>query len=290
MAGLILPSLNKIARELARRNVLDFTRYTFKTFQENWHHIVLGAFLTAFAKGLIPRGMIFMPPRHGKTEFSSRRTPAFILGRDPDQRVMGCSYGADLAGDISNDIQSIMALEEYRQVFPKAQIGGKHGKQTERMFTMADRLGYYRAAGIGGPIGGYGYGYGIIDDPIKNAKEAESKVIRDGHWNWYQSTFYPRMELPGAILLTTTRWHEDDLAGRLLTEAKSSGKDQWEVLNLPAIAEEIRHASDPRAVGEALWPDRYPLDRPDGDVGPTLNALRATRRTEWFQDPYHGHH
>jgi predicted phage terminase large subunit-like protein len=232
--------------------------------------------------------MIFMPPRHGKTELTTKRMSAFIFGKNPDAHIIGISYGADLAWDNSRGIQQIIRTPEYAELFPNTRIGGKHGKESVEMFTIDGRNGYYVAAGIRGPIGGKGASFGLIDDPVKNAEEAESDVYRDGNWAWYQSTFYPRLESPGAILLTTTRWHDDDLAGRLLKHATQEGGDQWEVLNLPAIAEAIRHPKDPREKGEALWPGRYPLTRPDGEVGPTLTAIRNTIGPSWFQALYQG--
>lgn len=280
MASLTIPSPAAVNQELGRRNVLDFTRQTFHTFIENWHHQVLAKFLTKFALGYISRGMIFMPPRHGKTEFSSRRTPAFIFGKNPDAKIIATSYTADLAGTISRDVQRIIREAEYQALFPNTQIGGKHDTEAAYFFTITGREGYYRAAGIGGGIGGYGASYGLIDDPIKDAKEAESQVYRDAIWNWYQSTFYTRLEQPGSILLTTTRWHEDDLAGRLLKQQTQTGADQWTVLNLPAIAQKVRHALDPRNEGEALWPDRYPLER--------LLQIKATLGTSWWEALYQG--
>jgi predicted phage terminase large subunit-like protein len=315
MPGLILPPIIEIQRELARRTLLGFTRLTFKKFIESWHHTILSYYLTKFALGEIPRLMLFMPPRHGKTEFSSRRMPAFILGKNPDARIIGTSYGADLAGSNSKDVQQIIASPEYQGVFPNTKVGGK--KETEHLFTILNHDGYYRAAGIGGGIGGYGASFGLIDDPIKDAKEAESKVYRDGIWEWYLGTFYPRLEDPGHILLTTTRWNEDDLAGRLLREMKENAEaDQWVVVNLPAIYEvamneagkivnhvltEGNHVlqpglfvdkhtgisfkanielQDPREPGEALWPSRFPIER--------LQKIRGVLHSYWFSALFQG--
>lgn len=289
MPGLILPPADAIKSELARRRLLPFTRKTFPKFLESWHHSVLDYYLTKFALGEIPRLMLFMPPRHGKTEFSSRRMPAFILGKNPDARIIGTSYGADLAGSNSKDVQQIIASPFYRDVFPNTRVGGK--KETEHLFTLQGAEGYYRAAGIGGAIGGYGASFGLIDDPIKNEKEAESKVYRDSVWNWYLSTFYPRLENPGHILLTTTRWHEDDLAGRLLREMKTNADaDQWVVVNLPAIYELARNqdgeiinhvvAQDTREPGEALWPAMFPIER--------LQQIRGVLGSYFFSALYQG--
>src|SRR5687767_9412353 len=96
-------------------------------------------------------------------------------------------------------------------------------------------LQHYRSSGVGGGITGMGCNYGIIDDPIKNREEADSAAFRDRLWEWYTSTFYTRLEKDAAILLTMTRWHEDDLAGRLLRLAATDPTaDQWTVVRLPA--------------------------------------------------------
>lgn len=108
----------------------------------------------------------------------------------------------------------------------------------------------------------------LIDDPLKNREEADSPTTRDRVWEWYRSTLYTRLMPGGAIVLIQTKWHEDDLAGRLL-EAQKHGGDRWEVVSLPALAEE----DDPlgRAPGEALWPEWYPvsvLEQTRAVIGP----------------------
>jgi predicted phage terminase large subunit-like protein len=162
-----------------------------------------------------------------------------------------------------------MESDAYRRLFPGAVIprkGAKDGnkKRTNDFFELVGRDGSYLSAGVDGGITGMGFVIGIIDDPHKNRKEAESLVMRDGAWEWYTSTFLSRMdEADAAIVLIMTRWHEDDLAGRLLELARTNlDADQWEVINLPAVmdkgAELTRTAGDERKTGEALWPDRFP--------------------------------
>ena len=112
------------------------------------------------------------------------------------------------------------------------------------------KLGGMSTAGAGGPITGKGAQLAIIDDPIKNSEEANSQTIRDKIWEWYQSTLYTRMEPNGAIILVQTRWHEDDLAGRLIKASKNGEGDIWRIVNFPAI--------DPS--GQALWPERYSVN------------------------------
>jgi len=210
--------------------------------------------------GKIRRLMILEPPQNGKSEQVSRRFPAFAFGRNPDLRIIACSYGDSLAQDMSRDVQKIMDTPEYRTVFPSTRLAesGDTEKRTQGQFGIVGHRGYYIAAGVGGAITGKTSDIGIVDDPIKNREEAESEVYRERIWDWYKSAFMTRQfGAGGAIIICLTRWHEDDLAGRLLKLAKENAEaDQWEVVSLPAIAEV---ADEHRQPGEALWPQKYPL-------------------------------
>lgn len=253
----------------ARERMLPFTAYTFTGFQESWHHRVLSAFLDKFVAGEITRGMIFMPPRHSKSEFATRRLPAKIFGKNPSAKIISGSYTADLAHLMSRDVQRIMESPSYRTLFPGTRL---EGKRTDAFWEINGGQGYYRAAGVGVGISGMGASYALIDDPIKDAAEALSQTYRDALWEWFGSTLYTRLEMPGSILLTMTRWHEDDLAGRLLKLAKEDPEaDQWVVLDLPAIAFE---ADQWRAKGDALWPARYPVER--------LNKIKKQVGSWWM--------
>lgn len=254
-------------RELARRHMADFVLYVDKRYQMNWHHRLLCEYLDRFVKKEIRRLMVFMPPRHGKSELVSRKLPAFIFGRNPDTNVIGTSYSADLAQRMNRDVQRIIDSQAYSKLFPKTTLYGKnvrtvtgHALRNSDIFEIVGHRGSYRGAGVGGGITGMGGDYIIIDDPIKNREEANSSTYREKLWQWYTSTLYTRQEQQGSILVTLTRWHEDDLAGRLLELAKRDPEaDQWEILLLPAIAEKNRHPMDPRQEGEALWPGKYPI-------------------------------
>lgn len=256
----------------ARKTMLDFTRYTFFGFEESWHHGKLSRFLDRFAAGEIPRGMVFMPPRHSKSEFVSRRLPAKIFGKRPSAKIIAASYTHDLATMMSRDVQRIIESPAYEGLFPDTRISGK---RTDPLWEVNDGDGYYRAAGVNVGISGMGADYAIIDDPIKDAAEANSQTYRDNLWEWYTSTLYTRLEHPGSILLTMTRWHEDDLAGRLLKLAQDDPEaDQWEVLDLPARAVADEHE---RSKGEPLWPSRY------GDA--RLRKIETTLG-DWWEPMY----
>lgn len=263
-----LPTLQQIKAERARRGLQSFTTYTYADYEANWHHQRLCEYLDRWAFGDLNRLMIFMPPRNGKSELVSRRLPAFIFGNEPDASIIATSYGADLASRMNRDVQRIIDSEEYREVFPNTTLNGSnvrtvaHGNflRNNDIFEIVNHKGVYKSSGVGGAITGMGMKYGIIDDPYKNRQDANSTTIRESIWDWYVSTFYTRLEKGGKVLITLTRWHEDDLAGRLLRLAKDDPTaDQWEVVEFPAIAEGALHKDDPRQEGDPLWPDKYPL-------------------------------
>lgn len=201
------------------------------------------------AEGRCKRLMIFIPPRHGKSEFVSRYFPAHLLRKFPRKRVILTSYEASFAehwGEQARDAW-LMAGEVFG-------LSRRLKKSRGNWWSIPGDEGYMTTAGVGGPITGKGMDVGIIDDPIKNAEEAYSATRREAIWNWYLSTFTTRLEPGGAIILMMTRWHDDDLAGRLLKREP----DKWRVIRLPAIAEENDEIG--RALGEALWPERFPVD------------------------------
>lgn len=216
------------------------------------HLQLLNRRLLDVAAGRVNRLMVMMPPRHGKSELSSHYFPAWFAGRFPDKRVILTSYEADFAASWGRKARD--TLEEYGpQVFG---VNVDPTSSAANRWNILGRRGGMTTAGVGGPITGRGADLFIIDDPVKNAEEAHSPTIRERHWQWYQAVARTRIEPGGAIVLIMTRWHEDDLAGRLLRQMEDDPEaDQWEVLRLPAIAEE----ADPlgREPGQALWPDRY---------------------------------
>lgn len=257
--------------EKAKSSLFRFATYTKKEYEANWHHLVLCAYLDAFAEGKIKRLMVFMPPRHGKSELVSRRLPAYLLGRNPNEQIVLASYASSLASSMNMDVQTVMDSDEYKSVFPNSKLlqkgmtfEGRTPKRTADYFELTDpaQMGYLKTMGVGGGLTGFGFTKGIIDDPTKNREEADSETYRDAVWKWYTSTFSTRQNTNHAgICITLTRWHEDDLAGRLLDLAASDpGADQWTVVTMPAVAEDKpANRNDKRQPGEALWPSKYDL-------------------------------
>lgn len=239
-----------LRRRYARKHLIDFTAYTKPDFQVATHHFIIANALDEVEKGNIDRLMIFTPPRHTKSELASRRFPAYAMGRNPRRQIICATYNGDFATDFGRDVRDIVAGREYRALFntslrPDSKAANK---------WKTSQGGIYLSAGIGCGITGKGADIALIDDPDKDRKEADSKTFRDAKWKWYTSTFYTRLMPGGAIVIIMTRWHEDDIAGRLL-EAQEKGGDQWTIIKLPALAE----ADDlmGRQPGEALWPAWY---------------------------------
>lgn len=203
--------------------------------------------------------MVFEPPRHGKSEEASRLFPGYYLERHPDRWVGLASYAAGLAFTLSRN-----ARDNYQRAGNSVHPGASGVEQWE---TLGG--GGMWAAGVGGPITGKGAHLLLVDDPLKNAEEASSETIREKHKDWWRSTFYTRAEPDAAIVVIQTRWHEDDLAGWLLSQELDEDPECWHVLNLEAIREEVPQEFPPSCVtledwrkpGEALCPERYPIDK-----------------------------
>lgn len=265
----LLTLLERQTQGNADKDLLSFALHTRDHYEANWHHRLLCEQLNAFAEGHIKRMMVFMPPRHGKSELVSRCLPAYLMGRNPDASIVATSYSASLASRMNRDVQRIMDSNEYKEVFPNTRLNDSNVRtlsgswmRNSDLFEIVGHRGVYQNAGVGGGITGMGADYVIVDDPIKNQEEAHSLTYRQRVWDWYISTLYTRLQSEDSgVLVTLTRWHEDDLAGRLLKQAKEDpNSDQWVVVSLPAVKEGLPDDFDPREEGEALWPSRFPLE------------------------------
>lgn len=268
-----------LMREL--REKLTFREYTSMVnpkFEWYWHCELLEDVLEQIILGYLKRVMIFEPPRHGKSEEVSRIFPGYFLIKHPDKWVGMTSYSANLAYGFSRN-----ARANYASLLGADVVLRPDAKAVGAWETRWG--GGLWAAGVGGPITGKGFDIGIVDDPIKNAEEAASEVIREKHKEWWKSTFYTRAEPGAAIILIMTRWDEDDLAGWLLEREKEGIEDDdenklqnWHIVHLQAIKtrtfvgypETCTVEDDDRKIGEALCPERYPkkaLLKKKGSVG-----------------------
>ena len=227
---------------------------------------------------IIARGggriMISIPPRHGKSWFLSQYVPAWFLSLFPDQRVLLSTYEANFAATWGRRVRNIIKESGHRV---GVQLAEDATASNNWETTMG---GGMVTAGVGGPITGKGCNLGLIDDPHKNWQEAQSSTIRNIIKEWFDSTFYTRLEPGGTIIILHTRWHEDDLIGYLMREKKNDG---WFHIRMPAISEISGKELDAigRKPGEALCPERYDitaLNRIKINMSPMIwNALFQQR-------------
>jgi predicted phage terminase large subunit-like protein len=245
----------QLAEELLRRkqaqdSLLSFTEYTHPAWQTAEIHRTICHYLEMLERGDIEKLAINAPPRHGKTELASRRFPAWVLGRHPDWQMISASSGGDLANDIGADVRDIIRDPTYKNIFPATQLR-KDAAAAGRWRT--ENGGIYLAGSVGSQIVGRGANLGIIDDPHKGAEEAYSQRMRNVVGDWYFGDFYNRLMPPYLQLLIMTRWHEDDLSGRLLppekewTQLDATGTafsgGGWTILKFRAI-EKTQHGTE----------------------------------------------
>lgn len=287
------------SRVLAKRRLLHFIQRMNPRYKAGWVHEDICRRLEKFSDDVAaeksPRLMILMPPRHGKSEIASRMFPPWHLGRNPDHEIISCSYNIGLTMTFSRKAKEAINDPAYQGVFPGTQLKGD--QQSTEEWGIQDRRGGYVAAGVGGGITGKGAHVLIIDDPIKNAEEADSADTREKLWDWYGSTAYTRLAPGGGVLVIQTWWHDDDLAGRLQLAMKNSDDpftDQFVVIKYPALAEAdeyldndtdlIAYDREPangrllRKKGEALHPERYTEDM--------LRKIKNTIPTRWWSSLY----
>lgn len=266
--------MNSLAKELelerallrlqAPKRFCRFLDYIDNGYRRQWFHTIIADRCQQLIEGKIKNLMVFMPPQHGKSQIVSRCFPAWALGRNPDLKIVGCSYSAVLAQQFSRAIQRIIDSKEYQSIFPATCLSGtairnevKGYLRNVDLFEIVNRKGFYKCNGVCGSLTGTPVDIAIIDDPVKDALEAYSPVYRDRVWEWYTSVLMTRLHNDSKQLFIMTRWHDDDLAGRILKNEPGN----WVALSIPAIRESLNDGNtfDPRGVGEALWEERHSL-------------------------------
>lgn len=251
-----------VKAELARRHFADFVLYMHENYDMQWFHRLIIDKLQAFSRGYIKKLMIFVPPQHGKSELSTRNFPAYLLGQNPNRKIVVASYNATLASRFNRDIQRVIDQENYHDIFPDTVLNesnvvtiSDNYLRNSEIFEPVGFKGFLKTVGRGGALTGTPIDIGIIDDPIKDRAEAMSLVIREGLWSWYQDVFETRLHNDSQQILIQTRWHEDDLAGKLLKR-----DNDWDLVVIEAIKEHD-YEYDPREKGEVLWESKHSKER-----------------------------
>lgn len=244
-----------------RTSLLSYTLATFPEYQVGAIHRELAEALEWFSDEVrhhrAPRLIIEAPPRAGKSFLSTERFGGFHLGRNPHHRIIQASHTYGLASGFSRSVLRQVQSREYREIFPETvhMRGGEREWET----TM---MGGWRPAGVGVGISGMGADALLVDDPFKDWREAMSPRYRDRIGDWYFSTSRARLAPGGGVMIVATRWHPDDLTGRVKDAAKRAGTpDRWRVVSFPAIAMVDDHY---RKAGESFDAKRFPLDGPGG--------------------------
>ena len=251
-----VPSLEDVRAalrgRLRERSATDFRAYVEYVHRGRWrparHLNLICGRLNALERGELTRLIITMPPRHGKSMTVTESFPSWFIGRKPDRRVIEVSYGDKFAQKFGR--ANRRKIEEFGEELFGIKISRENASVTN--WGIEDYPGGMISSGLGGAITGEGADLLIVDDPVKNRKEAESLTYRESVWAEWQDTLLSRLHPGGSVIVIMTRWHEDDLVGRLMEQ--DGGRD-WEVINLPAIAEEGRPDAIDREPGAALWPE-----------------------------------
>lgn len=257
----------ELLRRKARESLLGFTACTMQTFEPAGFHRSYYNVLDDFAHGVVKKLMVWMPPQHGKSEGSTRRLPAYLMGINPDCRLAIISYSASKARKFNREIQRIIEEPVYSEIFPNTKLGrgaDLYVRNADECEIVGHRGGF-KTVGVGGPLTGEPVDILIMDDIYKDAKSAWSETVRSGIDDWYDSVAETRLHNESRQLLVFTRWHEDDLAGRLLREQGEydaiSNPNGWVVVKYEAIKQGVPTEYDPREEGEALWPEKHSLEQ-----------------------------
>jgi predicted phage terminase large subunit-like protein len=255
----------------ARTDLLPFTLATMPSFVPAGFHKRYYSILTDFAEKRIKKLMVFMPPQHGKSEGSTRRLPAYILGRRPDTKLAVISYSSPKARKFNREIQRVIDSPEYAEIFPDTRLNSKNISTVAGSWLRnADEcetvghVGGFKTVGVGGPLTGEPVDCLIMDDIYKDAKTAWSPVVRSAIEDWYDTVAETRLHNDSQQLIVFTRWHELDLAGRLLEQQgiySEDNPDGWVVVVYQAIKKGKPTEYDPREEGDPLWPERHNLQK-----------------------------
>ena len=234
-------------QESCRENFLDFVSAMWPDFISGRHHRIIAEKLERVARGELKRLIINMAPRHTKSEFASFLFPAWMMGKNPNMKIIQATHTTELAVNFGRKTKNLIDSDEFKDVFPDVKLAAD-SKASGRWDTS--RGGMYYAVGVGSNLAGRGGDLVIIDDP-HSEQTAMSNSGFDDAWDWYTGGPRQRLQPGGSIVLVQTRWSEKDMTGQLLRAmAKDPLADQWEVVELPAIFDD----------GTPCWPEFWSLE------------------------------
>lgn len=267
---------SEIVKQAARKRLINFARYMQPDLILEPFHVVYYSVLDMFAHGKIKKLIIQQPPQHGKSEGSSRKLPAFMEGLNPDLKICIGSYAATIARDFNRDVQRIIDTPQYRELFPETYLNGSNVVtlantylRNSDVIEMVGRKGSLRVVGRGGSLTSKTVDVSILDDVYKDYSEGNSPIIREAAWKWYTTVVRTRLHNQSQELIVFTRWHDDDLIGRIeksgeeIIDAKRWADFEnvppgaWVRINFEALKEGEPTELDPREKGEALWESRH---------------------------------
>lgn len=251
--------------ELCRRNLAEFIVYTMPSYDAQWFHEYTCKKIQDWYNGIgKQRLMVFMPPQHGKSQISTRHAPAWILGKNKNEKIGIAAYNGTVSSKFNRDVQRIIKSDEYAGIFPETKLPKSGNSEADsgyvknnHEFDIVNSTGSLVSVGVGGGLTSRQIDTMIIDDVYKDAKEAWSPTQRLNVWEWYNTVVETRLHNDSRVLIVFTRWHEEDLAGQLLAE----NPDAWDVVKIQAIREAESVPEDPRTIGEALWESKHGIEK-----------------------------
>ena len=264
-----------VVRYMASKRFVNFSRYIKPKLQMTDFHKKYYEVLDRFARGDIRKLIVSCPPQHGKSEASSRLLPAFLLGLNPDFKIIIGSYNADTAKSFNYDVQKIINSEQYKAVFPDSYLNTARVRMANvykcnsEVSEMVGHVGWLRAVGRNGSLTSKSVDISILDDVYKDFNEANSALIREQAWKWYTTVVRTRLHNDSRELIVFTRWHEDDLIGRIeksgekiimiksWRDLENIPRGAWVHFNFPALKMGQPTEIDPRNEGEALWEQKH---------------------------------
>tara|TARA_R110000772_G_scaffold87195_1_gene182040 strand:+ start:543 stop:2096 length:1554 start_codon:yes stop_codon:yes gene_type:complete len=246
------------ANKLAHDDLIEFSKLMMPDFIVGKHHRILADLLMEIESGVKDRACVNIPPRHGKSQLVSIFYPAWYLGRNPDKKVMMVSHTTDLAVDFGRKVRNIIASDAYRSIFPTVKLASD-SKSAGRWSTNTG--GEYYACGVGSALAGRGAHLLLVDDPHSEQDVINGNfAVFEKAYEWFTFGARTRLMPGGSVAIIQTRWHMDDLTGRVVKDmSQNERSDQYEVIEFPAILS-IDDPDTGKPIEKPLWPEFFDLE------------------------------